>query len=215
MPPLQYSFRFETLESFTKGKDPYKVSCIQLKNPELAVDAISTSLALQIWVLMITLGLNAAISVRVSNELGAGRLKAAKFSVEVAIIISTLIGVVFVVAVISTKNHYPRLFSGKPEAIHEISKLAYFLAATIFLMRIQPILHVGLPLGACLGYIANIGVKEIWIGMLCGYLASNSSFDIQNLIHAEERIRTYDDQSSQDEIEQFGSRTTSPLPVVT
>ncbi|KAM3397462.1 protein DETOXIFICATION 30-like [Capsicum galapagoense] len=186
---------------------------------------------------MITLGLNDAISVRVSNELGAGRSKAAKFSVEVVVIISTLIGVVFVVAVISTKNHYPRLFSGKPEAIHEISKLAYFLAASIFLMRIQLILHgvavgagwqysvaivnivcyyiVGLPLGACLGYIANIGVKGIWIGMLYGYLASNSSFDIQNLIHAEERIRTYDDQSSQDEIEQFGSRTTSPLPVVT
>ncbi|KAF3684107.1 putative transcription factor RADIALIS-like [Capsicum annuum] len=142
-------------------------------------------------------------SVRVSNELGAGRSKAAKFSVEVAVTISTLIGVVFVVAVISTKNHYPRLFSGKPEVIHEISKLAYFLAATIFLMRIQPILHgvavgagwqysvvivniicyyiVGLPLGACLGYIANIGVKGIWIGMLCGYLASNSSFDIQNV----------------------------------
>ncbi|PHU04666.1 hypothetical protein BC332_25488 [Capsicum chinense] len=137
-----------------------------LKNTELAVDAISTS-------------------VHVSNELGAGRPKAVKFSVVVAVITSTLIGVVFAVAVIATKNHYPRLFSGKPEVIHETSKLAYFLAAAIFLMRIQPILH------------GNLDWNALWA------------------IHAEERIRTYDDQSSQDEIEQFVLRTTSPLPVVT
>lgn len=80
-------------------------------------------------------------SVRVSNELGAGRPKAAKFSVVVAVITSTLVGVVFTVVVIATKNYYPRLFSDKPEVIHETSKLAYFLAATIFLMSIQPILH--------------------------------------------------------------------------
>ncbi|CAN4107593.1 unnamed protein product [Withania somnifera] len=34
-------------------------------------------------------------------------------------------------------------------------------------------------------------------------------------IHAEERIRTYGDQSSQDRIEQNGSRSTSSLPLVT
>ncbi|KAF3655710.1 hypothetical protein FXO38_14554 [Capsicum annuum] len=96
---------------------------------------------------------------RVSNKLGTSRPKAAKFSVVVLVITSNLIGVVFTVAVIATKNHYPRLFSAKPEVIHETSKLAYFLAATIFLMKIESILHVSLLLGACLGYIANIGVK--------------------------------------------------------
>uniref|UniRef100_A0A3Q7ET76 Multidrug and toxic compound extrusion protein n=1 Tax=Solanum lycopersicum TaxID=4081 RepID=A0A3Q7ET76_SOLLC len=212
-----------------------------LKNPEIAVDAISTSLALQLWVLMITLGFNAAISVRVSNELGAGRPKAAKFSVVVAVITSTLVGVVFTVVVIATKNYYPRLFSDKPEVIHETSKLAYFLAATIFLMSIQPILHgvavgagwqysvaiinivcyymVGLPLGACLGYIANTGVKGIWTGMLVGTLLQTIVLTFKmwkanwrkEAIHAEERIRTYGDQPSQDEIEHIGSRTTSPM----
>ncbi|CAN4112320.1 unnamed protein product [Withania somnifera] len=209
-----------------------------LKNPELAVDAISTSLALQLWVLMITLGFNAAISVRVSNELGAGRPKAAKFSVVVAVITSTLVGLVFTVAVIATKNYYPRLFSDKPEVIHETSKLAYFLAATIFVMSIQPILHgvavgagwqysvaiinivcyylVGLPLGACLGYIANAGVKGIWTGMLSGTLLQTIVLTIKmwkanwrkEAIHAEERIRTYGDQSCQNGIEQTGSRST-------
>ncbi|XP_009605026.1 protein DETOXIFICATION 33-like isoform X1 [Nicotiana tabacum] len=216
-----------------------------LKNPEIKVDAVSTSLDLQLWVLMITLGFNAAISVRVSNELGAGRPKAAKFSVVIAVITSTIVGVVFTVAVIATKNYYPRMFSDKPEVLHETSKLSYFLAATIFLMSIQPILHgvavgagwqysvaiinvvcyyiIGLPLGACLGYIANIGVNGIWTGMLVGTLLQTLVLMYKmwkvnwrkEAIYAEERIRTYGDQPSQDGIEQTGSRGTSPLPVVT
>ncbi|XP_016433768.2 protein DETOXIFICATION 33-like isoform X1 [Nicotiana tabacum] len=216
-----------------------------LKNPEIKVDAVSTSLDLQLWVLMITLGFNAAISVRVSNELGAGRPKAAKFSVVIAVITSTIVGVVFTVAVIATKNYYPRMFSDKPEVLHETSKLSYFLAATIFLMSIQPILHgvavgagwqysvaiinvvcyyiIGLPLGACLGYIANIGVNGIWTGMLVGTLLQTIVLMYKmwkanwrkEAIYAEERIRTYGDQPSQDGIEQTGSRGTSPLPVVT
>ncbi|OIT07170.1 PREDICTED: protein DETOXIFICATION 33-like [Nicotiana attenuata] len=216
-----------------------------LKNPEIKVDAVSTSLDLQLWVLMITLGFNAAISVRVSNELGAGRPKAAKFSVVIAVITSTIVGVVFTVAVIATKNYYPRMFSDKLEVLHETSKLSYFLAATIFLMSIQPILHgvavgagwqysvaiinvvcyyiIGLPLGACLGYIANIGVNGIWTGMLVGTLLQtivlmHKMWKVnwrKEAIYAEERIRTYGDQPSQDGIEQTGSRATSSLPVVT
>lgn len=38
---------------------------------------------------------------------------------------------------------------------------------------------------------------------------------VAQAIYAEERIRTYGDQPSQDGIEQTGSRGTSPLPVVT
>ncbi|KAL2477191.1 MATE efflux family protein [Forsythia ovata] len=130
-----------------------------LKNPEVAVDAVSICMNLEIWTLMIALGFNAAISVRVSNELGANHPKTAKFSVVVAV---------------------------------RQSRLGYFLAATIFLNSIQPVLHgvavgagwqfsvalinigcyyvFGLPLGALLGYKFNLGVQGIWSGMLAGCL---------------------------------------------
>ncbi|KAK6131903.1 hypothetical protein DH2020_034340 [Rehmannia glutinosa] len=112
-----------------------------LKNPEIAVDAISICMNLELWTLMITLGFNAAISVRVSNELGANNPKAAKFSVVVSVVTSTLFGVVFTAAILATRDYFPRLFSDKQEVIKETSKLGYFLAATIFLNSFQPALH--------------------------------------------------------------------------
>ncbi|KAH6780010.1 MATE efflux family protein [Perilla frutescens var. hirtella] len=112
-----------------------------LKNPEIAVDAISICMNVELWVLMITLGFNAAISVRVGNELGANHPKAAKFSVIVAVVTSTVFGAIFTIAVVATKNTFPKLFSSKEEVIKETSKLAYLLAATILLNSIQPVLH--------------------------------------------------------------------------
>ncbi|KAK3023020.1 hypothetical protein RJ639_045014 [Escallonia herrerae] len=163
-----------------------------LKNPEIAVDAISICMNLQLWTLMITLGFNAAISVRVSNELGAGRPKAAKFSVVVVVVISILFGIMFTAAVVAAKGYFPKLFSGKTEVIRETSKLGYFLAATILLNSIQPVLHgvavgagwqysvalinvscyyvFGLPFGALLGYRFELGARGIWSGMLAGSL---------------------------------------------
>ncbi|XP_060202111.1 protein DETOXIFICATION 33-like [Lycium barbarum] len=192
-----------------------------LKNPEIAVDAISICMNLQLWILMITLGFNAAVSVRVSNELGAGRPKAAKFSVVVAVVTSTIIGVFFIAAVIAAKNYFPRLFTSKLEVIRETSKLGYFLAATIILNSIQPVLHgvavgagwqfsvaiinivcyyvIGLPFGACLGYLVNLGVEGIWSGMLFGSLLQTIILLLKmfranwhkEVIHAEERIRSH------------------------
>lgn len=80
-------------------------------------------------------------SVRVSNELGAGDAKAAKFSVVVSLLTSTAIGILFSVMVLATTNEFPKIFTKKIEVIAETSKLGYFLAAGIFLNSIQPVLH--------------------------------------------------------------------------
>lgn len=161
-----------------------------LKNPTIAVDAVSICMNLQLWTLMIALGFNAAVSVRVSNELGAGNPKAAKFSIVVTVWTSLMFGTLFTAVILGTKNNYPTLFTSQPLVMSEASKLGYFLAATIFLNSIQPILHgvavgagwqfmvallntgcyyiVGLPIGGVLGYVFKLGVKGIWSGMLFG-----------------------------------------------
>uniref|UniRef100_A0A2C9UH35 Protein DETOXIFICATION n=2 Tax=Manihot esculenta TaxID=3983 RepID=A0A2C9UH35_MANES len=118
-----------------------------LDNPEIAVDAISICMNLQLWTLTIALGFNVAISVRVSKELGAGHPKAAKFSMVVAVLTSIIIGVIFTALVLVTKDDYPKVFTGKPVVMKEASNLCYFLAATIFLNSIQPVLH-GVAVGA-------------------------------------------------------------------
>ncbi|KAG8368279.1 hypothetical protein BUALT_Bualt15G0028700 [Buddleja alternifolia] len=192
-----------------------------LKNPEIAVDAISICMNIELWTLMITLGFNAAISVRVSNELGANRPNAAKFSVIVTVVTSTLFGVVFTVAILATRDYFPRMFSNRQEVVNETSKLGYFLAATIFLNSIQPVLHgvavgagwqlsvalinigcyyvFGLPFGALLGYKLDLGVKGIWLGMLAGCLLQTLILILYVLranwskeaLQAEERVRSY------------------------
>ncbi|XP_073025262.1 protein DETOXIFICATION 33-like isoform X2 [Primulina eburnea] len=196
-----------------------------LKNPEIAVDAISICMNLEIWTLMFTLGFNAAISVRVSNELGANHPKAAKFSVIVCVVTSTVFGFIFTVAILATRNVYPLMFSDKKEVIETTSKLGYFLAATIFLNSIQPVLHgvavgagwqlsvalinvgcyylFGLPFGALLGYKFKQGVKGIWLGMLAGCLLQTIILIIYVLranwsreaSKAEARLKSYSDSS--------------------
>ncbi|KAI8028321.1 Protein DETOXIFICATION 33 [Camellia lanceoleosa] len=192
-----------------------------LKNPEIVVDAISICMNLQLWTLMITLGFNAAVSVRVSNELGAGRPTAAKFSVAVSVVTSTFFGILFTAAILAAKSYFPKMFTGKHEVIRETSKLGYFLAATILLNSIQPVLHgvavgagwqfsvalinigcyyvFGLPFGALLGYKFKLGVEGIWSGMLAGCLLQTVILLLnvfrtnwrKEARQAEERIRSY------------------------
>ncbi|KAJ8767207.1 hypothetical protein K2173_013604 [Erythroxylum novogranatense] len=106
-----------------------------LKNPQIAVDAISICMNFQMWTLMISLGFNAAISVRVSNELGAGNPKAARFSTIVTTVTSLILGVIFTIVLLATKNEFPKLFTGKQVIMDEASKLGYFLAAVILINR--------------------------------------------------------------------------------
>ncbi|XP_042012444.1 protein DETOXIFICATION 33-like [Salvia splendens] len=192
-----------------------------LQNPEIAVDSTSICVNLQVWILMIFVGFNAAISVRVSNELGANNPKAAKFSVIVAVITSTMFGVVFSIATVATKNSFPKVFSSMEEVKKETSKLAYFLAASILLNSIQSILNgvavgagwqvsvaminigcyyaVGIPMGALLGYKLDLGVKGIWLGMLAGSFMQITILSVYVLranwrkeaLYAEERVRSH------------------------
>ncbi|GAB4837939.1 hypothetical protein Ancab_027467 [Ancistrocladus abbreviatus] len=193
----------------------------RLKNPQTAVDAISICVNLEIWTLMVALGFNAAVSVRVSNELGAGNAKAAKFSILVTTLTSAVLGLVFTSIILGFKNQFPKLFSKDSVIIDETTKLGYFVAATIFLNSIQPVLHgvavgagwqflvawinvgcyyvVGLPVGALLGYKFDLSVRGIWSGMLIGVLLQTVILLVivfrthwhEEAMKAEDRIRTW------------------------
>jgi len=161
-----------------------------LKNPEIQLDSISICMNLNGWEIMIALGLNAAISVRVSNELGAGRPTVAKFSVVVAILTSVLIGIICMIIILISKDKFPVAFTNSQEVRHAVSKLANMLSLTMLLNSVQPVLSgvavgvgwqalvafvnvgcyyvVGVPLALLLGYKMNLGAKGIWSGMIGG-----------------------------------------------
>ncbi|OIT07171.1 PREDICTED: protein DETOXIFICATION 33-like [Nicotiana attenuata] len=192
-----------------------------LKNAAIAVDSISICMNLQVWTLMVALGFSVSASVRVSNELGAGNPKAAKFTVAVNVLTSAILGVVFSVIILATKSQFPRMFSKQQNVISETSKLGVILALTIFISSIQPVLHgvaigagwqfvvaivnfvcyygLGLPIGAILGYKFNLGVQGVWSAMLGGSLLQTIILFViigrtnwhKETLQAEERVRTF------------------------
>ncbi|WRX23848.1 Multi antimicrobial extrusion protein - like 10 [Theobroma cacao] len=134
-------------------------------------------------------------SVRVSNELGRGNTKAAKFSMKVIICTSLCIGVFFWALCLIFGHQFGYLFTSDEEVAKSVADLSVLLSFSVLLNSVQPILSgkhnnrvaigagrqsmvayvnicsyyvVGVPLGILLGYVAKMEVKGIWIGMIIG-----------------------------------------------
>ncbi|CAL9224498.1 unnamed protein product [Arabidopsis halleri] len=161
-----------------------------LKNAEISVAALSICMNILGWTAMIAIGMNAAVSVRVSNELGAKHPRTAKFSLLVAVITSTVIGLAISIVLLIFRDQYPSFFVGDEEVIIVVKELTPILALSIVINNVQPVLSgvavgagwqalvayvnitcyylFGIPFGLLLGYKLNFGVMGIWCGMLTG-----------------------------------------------
>ncbi|KAB1207853.1 Protein TRANSPARENT TESTA 12 [Morella rubra] len=161
-----------------------------LKNAEVSVDALSICMNILGWTVMVALGMNAAISVRVSNELGASHPRTASFSLVVAAITAFLVGLVIAAILLAARNLYPSLFSSDTEVEALVKELTPILVTCIVITNVQPVLSgvaigagwqaivayvniacyyvFGIPLGLILGYKLGLGVKGIWYGMMTG-----------------------------------------------
>ncbi|MED6109102.1 Protein DETOXIFICATION 29 [Stylosanthes scabra] len=161
-----------------------------LKNAEVSVDALSICMNILGWTVMVSFGMNAAVSVRVSNELGASHPRAAKFSLVVAVVTSFILGLVMSMLLIIFRKQYPSLFSNDAEVKELVMELTPMLAFCIIINNVQPVLSgvavgagwqslvayvnlacyylFGVPLGLILGYVFDFGVIGIWSGMLTG-----------------------------------------------
>ena len=77
---------------------------------------------------------------RVSNELGAGNARTAKFAVVVVSITSIAIGVVCMAVVYATRDYFPYLFTTSAAVAAETTQLALLLGITVLLNSLQPVL---------------------------------------------------------------------------
>ncbi|CAI9116211.1 OLC1v1017303C2 [Oldenlandia corymbosa var. corymbosa] len=152
-----------------------------LKNATIAVGALSVCLSINGWELMIPFAFLAATGVRVSNELGAGNAKAAKFAAKVSLAQSVLIGILFCILVMIFHNKLALIFSSSIEIIKAVDQISYLLAFTILLNSVKPVLSgvaigsgwqslvayvnlgsyyvIGIPLGIFMGWVLNFGVE--------------------------------------------------------
>ncbi|XP_024972272.1 protein DETOXIFICATION 30-like [Cynara cardunculus var. scolymus] len=161
-----------------------------LKNAEVAVDALSICTNIVGWAIMVAIGFNIAISVRVSNELGAGHPRAAKFAIGVVVASSFAFGTLLAILLVIFRHQYPAIFADSKEVQQAVYALTPLLATCLIINNIQPALSgvaigagwqaviayiniacyyvFGIPLGLTLGFLADWGIKGIWIGMLTG-----------------------------------------------
>ncbi|XP_044502689.1 protein DETOXIFICATION 41-like [Mangifera indica] len=163
-----------------------------LSNPTIALDSISICMNYLNWDLQFMLGLANGCSIRISNELGAGHARVAKFSVVVVNVTSVFISIVFSAIVLIFRVGLSKLFTSDSEVIEAVSNLTPLLAISVFLNGIQPILSgvaigsgwqsvvayvnvatyyfIGLPIGCVLGFKTSLGVAGIWWGLIIGVL---------------------------------------------
>ncbi|XP_051122331.1 protein DETOXIFICATION 30-like isoform X2 [Andrographis paniculata] len=142
------------------------------------------------WTLMVAIGFNAAISVRVSNELGAIHPRTAKFSVLVVVMTSFVTGLIIAGFLLIFRRQYPSLFTDSPEVKKVVDTLTPLLAFSIVINNVQPALSgvaigagwqalvayvnvacyylFGIPLGLIMGFTLKMDVSGIWYGMLAG-----------------------------------------------
>ncbi|CAN0912629.1 Protein DETOXIFICATION 40 [Linum grandiflorum] len=163
-----------------------------LRNAEIALASLAICTTISGWVFMVSVGFNAAVSVRVSNEIGAGHPRSASFAVWTSTISSFIIATVSAVVVLSLRDVVSYAFTGGTTVAVAVSELCPFLATSILLNGVQPVLSgvavgcgwqafvayvnigcyyvIGLPLGCILGFKFHMGVKGLWTGMIGGTL---------------------------------------------
>ncbi|PIN20914.1 putative membrane protein, predicted efflux pump [Handroanthus impetiginosus] len=163
-----------------------------LKNAEVEVDALSICLNINGWEMMISLGFLAAASVRVSNELGRGDSKAAKFSIVNIVLTSLALGLVLFTFFLFFRERLAYIFTKDHRVAEEVGHLSPLLAFSLLMNSVQPVLSgvaigagwqsvvvyvnlasyylIGIPIGVLLGYVIKLQVEGVWIGMLIGTL---------------------------------------------
>ncbi|XP_042052065.1 protein DETOXIFICATION 21-like [Salvia splendens] len=134
-----------------------------LENAMVEVDALAICLNIIGWEMMISLGFLAAASVRVSNELGKGDSRTAKFSIVNIVVISLAIGLVLFALFLVFRKRLAYVFTEDRAVVAEVARLSPLLAFSILMNSVQPVLS-GVAIGA--GWQSVV----VYVNIGCYYL---------------------------------------------
>ncbi|GMJ11440.1 DETOXIFICATION 18 [Hibiscus trionum] len=161
-----------------------------MPNPEITTSLIAICVNTIDIAYMITYGLSAAASARVSNELGSGNPDRAKQAMTVTLKLSVLVALVVVLTLAMGHNIWVGFFSHSHSIIKKFSQMTPLLAVSIAIDAIQSILSgvargsgwqnlavlvnlgtfyfIGMPIAVFLGFKFKLYVQGLWIGLICG-----------------------------------------------
>ncbi|CAA7408497.1 unnamed protein product [Spirodela intermedia] len=160
-----------------------------LPNPKLETSVLSISLSTMWMVYMIPTGLGSAVSIRVSNELGAGNARGARSAVRAVLIIATTEGLLGALATVLVRNVWGYLYSEEEEVVKYVAAMMPILAVSDFMDGIQCALQgavrgcgwqkacsllnlaayyvVGVPSSVLFAFVFHTGGKGLWMGIIC------------------------------------------------
>uniref|UniRef100_A0A0E0M670 Protein DETOXIFICATION n=1 Tax=Oryza punctata TaxID=4537 RepID=A0A0E0M670_ORYPU len=161
-----------------------------LANPKLETAVLSICLNTNSFAFMVPLGLGAAISTRVSNELGAGRPQAALLATRVVMLLAFLVGTSEGLVMVLVRNIWGYAYSNEEEVADYIAKMMPILAVSILFDGIQCVLSgvvrgcgrqqigafinlgayylAGIPGALFFAFVCHLGGMGLWFGILCG-----------------------------------------------
>ncbi|RLN34908.1 protein DETOXIFICATION 19-like [Panicum miliaceum] len=161
-----------------------------LPNSTVSTSLIAMCTSTEAIAYMITFGFSAAVSTRVSNEIGAGNVDRAKNAVSVTLKLSVFLAVSFVALLESGHTQWARLFSGSAAIVSEFAAIAPLMAVSIVLDSAQGVLSgvargcgwqhlaavtnlvafyfVGMPLAVFLAFKLDLRARGLWAGLICG-----------------------------------------------
>ncbi|KGN57628.1 hypothetical protein Csa_009589 [Cucumis sativus] len=137
---------------------------------------------------MITCGLSATASTRVSNELGAGNFDKAKTAMFATLKLSVLLPLLVVLALAFGHNTWSSFFINNITIMDEFSSMVPFLAISITLDSVQGAYQhlvvyinlsmfyfIGVTISILLGFKLRLYAKDLWIRYICGLSSQVSS----------------------------------------
>ncbi|THG10864.1 protein DETOXIFICATION 19-like isoform X1 [Camellia sinensis] len=161
-----------------------------MPNAEITTSLIAMCVNTEAIAFMITYGLSAAVSTRVSNELGAGNPDRAKKAMGVTLKLSILLALTVVLALSFGHNIWAGFFSDGPTITKEFASLTPFLVVSIMFDSFQGVLSgvargcgwqqaavyvnlatfylIGMPIAILLGFKFKLYAQGLWAGLTCG-----------------------------------------------
>ncbi|XP_022734735.1 protein DETOXIFICATION 18-like isoform X1 [Durio zibethinus] len=161
-----------------------------MPNSEVTTSLIAMCVNTESIAYMITYGLSAAASTRVSNELGAGHPTRAKNAMAVTLKLSILLALAVALALAFGHDIWAGFFSNSPLIIKKFASVTPLLLISITIDSFQGILSgvargsgwqhlavwanlgtfyfIGMPIAGFLGFKFKLYTKGLWIGLICG-----------------------------------------------
>ncbi|XP_023005095.1 protein DETOXIFICATION 16-like isoform X2 [Cucurbita maxima] len=171
-----------------------------LPNPKLETSVLSISLNTDLTVWMIPMGLSAAASTRVSNELGAGRPAGAKLAACLVMTIAVIEGLLLGTVLILIRNVWGYAYSNEQEVVKYVADIVPIIAVSTFFDGLQCVLSgivrgcgwqkigayvnlgsyylVGIPSAVLLAFVLHIDGKGLWLGIICALAVQTLSLAI-------------------------------------